>query len=1425
MIKNKYLGMKKRGLWVSVIVLTGILTVIGLSIFLSDRTSNGTEKISSRKKEYTPEELWQQRYAAKRSSRISGTYHSDKPDKYFELHRRIRTKPGENLPGYPHNYRLVEYNKLKNRPRTFAARTGEIQFVERGPYNVPGRTRAVAIDPRDTSSSTWFAGSVNGGIWKTTDKGQTWTLITTDLPNISISDLKFAPSDPNILYAGTGEGGPAGAHTLFQGNGLIKSVDGGETWHVLESTANNPEFQIVNKIDIHPTDPDIVICANSNSSSFNSEFNSGIYMTTDGGLTWEKKYSPSRWAQQVLFNPQNPDIILATINGTGIVRSTDGGETWNLASGMVLNGEVLERIEMDISKTDPNYVYAGVAASATSDQANDPVINSDLYMSTDGGANWSLLVSGDKTGNYDFLGGQGWFDNVVKVHPWNPEIVYMGGVNLFKAEVIEGEEEGEPGFMGALELGTREFMDFVTFVNANAYGGKLSLGDIDDSLFVSIELRFGPGQAQMAHRFETPSDGGTAGDGGAGIPDNEYVYMDYVQVPFEVWDIDNSRQLAVSFRDQAKNGVWDLIHQKTEGPYDEQSREYFFVHTFDYDPDGPNPEVTKDGGHVEMNMYFMWPYLVSGATWNPDSLPDSKLVLNWGRIKIRKRSTTVISDGYDQYGGPNEMDFDQGSDVQEGLHVDHHNLQFIKKDDADSSFFIVVGNDGGLYYSNTDSKPGENDGDWTYAGDGYNTTQFYGADKKPGASEYIGGTQDNGSWRSPAGEEASATTRYVKQLAGDGFEAVWNYYDPDKIIGSIYNNQFLRTENGGETWRQAVGGLTDYGVDEDGIELAPFVSRLGNSKSNPDVLFAVGKQGVWKSDDFGEVWELTPIEEEWILTRASDEAFAVSSTMDVEVSLANPHIVWAGVGMYEGSEEDDLAPYALHVSVDGGRAFRKTTNYTAEELGEITDLASHPFEDSTAYALFSFAKTPKILRTKDLGKTWEDITGFEGNDVSTNGFPDVGVYCLLPLPHQPSTIWVGTEIGIVVSYDDGTSWQLLDSNLPPVAVWQLKWVDDQVVLATHGRGIWSATFTEFPEIVMIPIIESVITSLDGELGINAEMRSEFDSTIVMIDSMEIGQIGETPVGDISIYIENFTEEKEIIIQLKSFKDGNIYLSDIAEYNFYIPNDIMDSYGTDFDNDSIKDDFIGNGFSIKSELFFTNPAIHSEHNYDEQTEYIYTLKTPVRIAGSNATFVYQDIAILEPGEDNVKWPNRDFFDYVVIEGTVDGSNWLSIADGYDARYDEDWLDAYEGNGKGREAMYVKHTVDLLNTFEPGDVVIFRFRLYSDPFEVGWGWAIDNLYIQETPVGLYDRIKDNRLSVAAYPNPFESRTTLQYSLPVDGYAVIQIIDIDGKLIDEINLGFKSAGEYEFEWDGNGLRKGLYLIKVNSAVGAKVAKVLKR
>jgi hypothetical protein len=959
-------------------------------------------------------------------------------------------------------------------------------------------------------------------------------------------------------------------------------------------------------------------------------------------------------------------------------------------------------------------------------------------------------------------------------------------------ELIRGTVNLGRSFLGVEEDSTDQFMYFINF-GAPYWGGRLDVGNIPEDDFVSVEIRFGDGKIQKAHRFETPSDGGANNDGGAGIPDEEYAYQDYVDVPFEAWDIEGNRQLMVSFRDQAKNGVWDLIVEKTEGLYTEQSREYIFIHNITYDPISPDSSVAVNAGHKYLEMYNLWPVSDAEFEFHPDSLPESKLVINWGELEARQRITTRMS----TWAG-NESE--NGRELPY-VHADQHSILPIIADSDSNTFKLLVTNDGGVFQSEISSDPGLDKTSWFFAGSGYNTSQFYGIDKKPGANEFVGGLQDNGSFLSPDGVDADFETFYREVGGGDGMETVWNYGNEDEIMISIYNNRFSKSVDGGETWYSAVRGLGDTNG------FAPFISKLGNSKSDPEVLYTVGASGVWKSTDFGEFWNLTEINENWIL----------STSMDVEVSKSNFNIVWAGSGMDETRK--------IYVSTDAGDSFNPVNNYDLVDLGTITGIASHPTEDSTAYLLFSFAGAPKILRTTDLGQTWEDISGFGLNDMSNNGFPDVAVHSLFVMPHDTDNMWAGTEIGIFESFDNGENWAITQSGFPSASVWDIKQVDDRIIVGTHGRGIWSTSVPELPEISVTPRVLAVGVSIPGDLAVKLGLRSSYDSTDVFVNDNLIYSLNETAKMDSVINIE-YETEGPVSVYIISYSQGLPYISNTSSFDFFLPNEVVDSYGNDLDSGNPEEDFTGFGFSIKTENDFgeDDRAIHSDHEYRTDTTYIYYLKTPIRIADNNALFQYDDVALIEKGEPGTEFGDFEFWDYVIVEGTVDGVNWIPIEDGYDARADDRWLFVYDTEGDGGDHLYKQQEVNLLNTFSPADEVMFRFRLYSDQFTVGWGWAIDDIYIQqERPLSIDQKELD--FAVRVFPNPTADQCIIEFSIPSVEHIELTVRDITGAQVKNIALERYLAGVHQLYFDMSIVGPGIYFATLETSQGQKTVRIIKQ
>ena len=1299
---------------------------------------------------------------------------ADQPDEFVKMDREIRTRYGKSVPEYPANYKLQELGRAvtkrfgvslqKYGSSTTLNRTASLPWQERGPGNVSGRTRGLIVDPDDPTGNTWFAGSVGGGIWKTTNGGQVWVDKTPGLPNLSTTVLAMAASNHNVIFAGTGEG--FFNVDAVNGDGIFKSTDHGETWVQIPSTAGNVNFQNVNRIVVDPTAANTLLaCANPGFYAKSST--SGIFRSTDGGTSWSQVYnSGSLRVQQIVANPANFQTLFATVNTVGVIKSTDGGLSWNPTSGISTTG----RAEIAVAPTDTNRIYAGVESAA----------GSDLYISDDAGATW--LRANDTTGtNVNWLNGQGWYDNTIAVHPYAKDTLFVGGLNISKIVVKPGTTF-ENRVTGVSTTNTSSFLAFVNFglpylggglgTGADFYGTVTTPLNLLPTDYVSVEIRFGPGISQKAHRFFTGTN-------------FLYPYRDYVTVPFQAWDVTNNRQLTLSFRDQADNGVYDLSPTPSGGV----SREYIFVNAVPYDSTSADTNIARTGGERYKNIYAVGPALATGATWDPNNLPASKISITYGQVTLRRRGTAQLTNWFTGTSFPY-------------VHADQHNLITIPVNQGTNSFRVLNGNDGGASISSDGGKS------WTQIV-GYNSTQFYGADKKPGASVYIGGMQDNGTWLS--GNNPTASSPYTSVLGGDGFEVSWNYANTLKIIGSVQYNSIRRSTDGGTTWATATSGLLDVGSST-----GTFITKVAKTNSDPDLLFAVGASGVWRSDDFATSWTLSPI---------PSATYGYSSSFTcVQISQSNPRFVWAGARMDASGK--------IQVSRDGGLSFTPTSTYVGATLGRISGLSTHPLQDSTAYVLFSIAQAPKILRTTDLGGTWTDISGFGSGTTSTNGFPDVATYCLLVNPVHPDTLWVGTEIGLFESTNNGSSWALAANGFPAVSIWDMKIVDDQAVIATHGRGIWSVSLPELsgympPIAVLSPRLNPLAQGPDGSLAVPVSLRSAYDSAQVIVNGISNLSVVNTTAKDTTLRLP-VTVARRDTVSVVAYKNGQLYKSSTKAIDVRVYSAPQPSYANNFN--ATTTDFAGTGFTITTPAKFANGAIHSSHPYSNNTNNTYQLLIPIVVASSNATLKYDDIAIVEPGDSGSVFGSSNFFDYVIVEGTLDGLNWVPLLDGYDARSDAAWLAAWRTAVTGDSTMFRSHTIDLLSKFAAGKTILVRFRLFADASANGWGWAIDNLAIQtaSTSVSSGPEIPKSFSLAQNYPNPFNPSTTIKYDLPVQSRVLLRIYDVLGREVRTLVDGPEVAGSKSVQWDGkNGsgtqVATGMYIYKLEAGKFTRSLKML--
>ncbi len=244
-----------------------------------------------------------------------------------------------------------------------------MQWRQIGPFR---GGRALTIEGVPGEPDTYYFGAVAGGVWKTIDGGANWTPLFDKEPISSIGAIAVAPSDHNVIYAGTGEAAIRGNTTY--GTGVFKSVDGGKTWQ----NVGLKDSRQIGALIVDPRNENVVLVA-ALGHAFGPNQERGIFRTADGGKTWTKVLSKDEntGGIDVVFDPHNPNIVFASLwqarrqpwffssggPGSGLYRSDDNGVTWKHLEGNGLPGGILGKIGIAVSGADSNRVYAIIEAS------------------------------------------------------------------------------------------------------------------------------------------------------------------------------------------------------------------------------------------------------------------------------------------------------------------------------------------------------------------------------------------------------------------------------------------------------------------------------------------------------------------------------------------------------------------------------------------------------------------------------------------------------------------------------------------------------------------------------------------------------------------------------------------------------------------------------------------------------------------------------------------------------------------------------------------------------------------------------------------------------------------------------------------------------------------------------------------------------
>ena len=334
----------------------------------------------------------------------------------------VRQRVSENSKFMP-NALYIEWEnenkKYRNEKNSLSA-----NWISMGPKNTPiilsngkkrgnGRINCITFDP--VNQNIIWVGSPAGGLWKTIDGGSNWETNTDDLPVIGISHIAINPNNTQIMYIVTGDANATDTYSI----GILKSTDGGSNWNTTGLSYIASEQKTVNKVIINPNFTD----------SLYAVTNSNILISADGGVTWQVVGTSGRW-RDIELKPTNSNVIYAakqTSGSSGVYRSDDGGATWNMINNGISG--IRHRPLIAVTNDNPEVIYALFSSADYSFHG--------LYKSSNSGDSWIKQSSSPNILGRDTdgtsTGGQSWYDLSLGVATNNENLVYVGGINLWRS--------------------------------------------------------------------------------------------------------------------------------------------------------------------------------------------------------------------------------------------------------------------------------------------------------------------------------------------------------------------------------------------------------------------------------------------------------------------------------------------------------------------------------------------------------------------------------------------------------------------------------------------------------------------------------------------------------------------------------------------------------------------------------------------------------------------------------------------------------------------------------------------------------------------------------------------------------------------------------------------------------------------------------
>lgn len=737
----------------------------------------------------------------------------------------------------------------------------------------------------------------------------------------------------------------------------------------------------------------------------------GIYNQRQAGDQSAAQGALGVWAQlgpgniggrtrALLINPQRPEIMYAAGVSGGVWKSINAGESWIPLTDL-LPGITVSSMAFDPTNPETIYVGTGEGVAAFERDTQGDFRGAGIFKTTDGGANWSQLTA---TANQNF-----YFVNDL--------IVSRGDSRRLYAATRTGvwrSVDGGASWVQSLEP--------LNSAGRTVQGGCLDLvdrpGSTPGSTVDVIFAACGTFERSIVYRNSNASGGGNwtavlseVGMGRTALAFSPSSPNTIYAVSTSIENGEFSMGLHAVYRSTSDGdlGTWVArVRNSSSNPVNQSLLSF------------PPLSLASQCGYGDYNDF-------SGQGWYDLTIAVDPLDSNrvWvGGIDIFRSDDGGVNWGLagPSYVGPT---FEPGA-----IHPDFHVLVFHPQYNGTTNQQLFVGNDGGVYRTlNAGASVAvlpesicraEGIGiRWQSLNTNYGVTQFYHGSVSPDGETFFGGTQDNGT---VLGTVQSGINKWSEILGGDGGYTAFDLFDPRTLFASYTDISIKKSTDGGRTF-----GNATYGIDDSGLFIAPYVI----DPSDPQRLWA-GGDFIWKTSSGGSKWERAST-----FTSGTQQVSALAvSPVDsnrVLAGMADGYIHWQNGALSAG--KDSIWP-----------SNRPRTGY-------VSSLTFDPVAPEIAYATYSTFTGNHVWRTIDGGITWSSIDG-----TGAGALPDIPVHALVVDPANTARLYVGTDLGVFVTSNGGTSWAVEYSGFANVITETLQLNiaggTTSLYAFTHGRGVW-----------------------------------------------------------------------------------------------------------------------------------------------------------------------------------------------------------------------------------------------------------------------------------------------------------------------------------------------------------------------------------